>query len=230
MTGYNINNNEDRKRRRAYHRLRTGLSHHYGQKMRFLTLTLKEGSPNDIHECFRILKERIRRLTPNKIRKQDIEGFFTIRRMIHYFGKMALWDKPIKFEYFSVNVSGERPHMHILYFGNWLPQAWLKKVWKEITGDSDVVDIRTTKEGVHNEKSLANYILTQYALFQQGAIRFQMSNGWTWRGMVRDWKRAVKKFTKCIKGAYKVDFTGLLRYWVEFIKEKKTRQTYLGVT
>jgi len=113
--------------------------------------------------------------------------------MRRFFGNKENWDKPIKFEYFSVVVNGERPHMHILYFGDWLPHAWLKKVWRKITGDSDIVDIRTTQKGIDNEKRLVSYALSQYALFQEGDIRFQMSQGWTWRGMVRDWKHAVKK-------------------------------------
>jgi hypothetical protein len=55
-------------------------------------------------------------------------------------------------------VSGDRQHMHILYFGDWLPHAWMKKVWKEVTGDSDNMDIRSTKFGISAERSLAGYI------------------------------------------------------------------------
>lgn len=218
---------DSRKRRKAYHRLRTGLRVHHGQKMRFLTLTLVKGSEKDIHECFRVLKERIRRLTPNKIKNQDTSGFFTPRRMYHYFGKSVNGGNPIKFEYFSVKVLGDRQHMHVLYFGDWLPHAWLKKVWKEITSDSDVVDIRTTKEGVKNEKSLASYVLTQYELFQTGDIRFQMSHGWTWRGMARDWKQAVKKFTKQVKGKSILKKKELFAYWVDVVQSKKTVQKCL---
>jgi hypothetical protein len=42
--------------------------------------------------------------------------------------------------------------MHILYFGDWLPHTWPKKVWKEIMGDSDIVDNRGTKNEVNAEK------------------------------------------------------------------------------
>jgi hypothetical protein len=216
-----------RKRRRAYHRLRTGLALHYGKQLRFLTLTLVKGSGNDIHKCFRVFKERVRRLTPNKLKWQDNENFFTDARMRRYFGKEVNWDKPIRFEYFAVVIKGDRAHMHILYFGAWLPHSWLKKVWKEITGDSEIVDIRTTKSGVDDEKRLARYVLAQYALFQEGNIRFQMSQGWAWRGMVRDWKKAVKKFTKHIRGKYIVQFKELLDFWVKVIRSKKTKQMIL---
>jgi hypothetical protein len=216
-----------RKKRRAYHRLRTGLEFHFGKILRFITLTLVAGSLNDIHKCFRVIKERIRRLTPNKLRQQDTEGYFTDAIMRRLFGDKDRWDKPLKFEYFSVIISGERPHMHILYVGDWLPHAWLKKVWLEITGDSDIVDIRIVKQGIYNSKRLAGYVLNQYILNQDGDIRFQMSQGWTWRGMVRDWKHAVKTKTRKERGLYKVDFKGLLDDWVKVIKSKKTKQMVL---
>ena len=148
-------------------------------------------------------------------------------RMRRYFGKEENWDKPIKFEYFSVIIKGERPHIHILYFGTWLPHSWLKKVWQKITGYSEIVDIRTTRRGIDNEKKLAGYVLAQYALFQEGDIRFQMSQGWTWRGMVRDWKKAVRKFTKQVRGKYIVSFKELLDFWVKVIRSKKTKQMVL---
>jgi hypothetical protein len=111
--------------------------------------------------------------------------------------------------------------MHILYFGDWLPHAWMKKVWKEVTGDSDNMDIRSTKFGISAERSLAGYILAQYTLFRDGDIRFQMSNGGAGRGMVRDWKRAVKRHTKCVNGQYKGEFHELLWCWSHLIKERK---------
>ena len=120
--------------------------------------------------------------------------------------------------------------MHVLYFGQWLPDTWLKKVWKEITGDSDVIDIRTTREGVHQVKPLASYILSQYVLFQEGDIRFQMSQGWAWRGVARDWKRAKKRHTTWKKGRYEMDFPALFADWTHIVQEKRTPQTILEVT
>jgi hypothetical protein len=101
--------------------------------------------------------------------------------------------------------------------------------WREITGDSDVVDIRTTKVGINNEKSLANYILGQYAIFQGGDIRFHMSHGWTWRGMVRDWKRKVRKHTRKKHGKSCINRHELLKDWRDDVKSHRTRQTCLSV-
>ena len=223
--GCGVHSQASRKRRRAYHRLRTGLAFHHGERLRFLTLTLVKGSQNDIHQCFRAFKERIRRLTPNKLRKLDTENYFTPARMQRFFGDEKNWDKPIRFEYFSVIITGERPHMHILYFGDWLPHAWLKKVWQEITGDSDIVDIRTTREGINNDKRLTGYVLAQYAQMQEGRIRFQMSRGWAWRGMVRDWKNAVRNFTRNDRGTSRISFKSLLEYWGEVIRGTVGRET-----
>jgi hypothetical protein len=54
-----------------------------------------------------------------------------------------------------------------------------------------------------------------------------MSYGWAWRGMVRDWKKAVRKFTKHDRGKYVVSFKELLDYWVEVVKSKKKKQVML---
>ena len=45
--------------------------------------------------------------------------------------------------------------------------------------------------------------------------------------MVRDWKKAVKKFTRQVRGKYSVSFGELLIYWADFVHEKKTKQIQL---
>jgi hypothetical protein len=218
---------KERKRRRIYQRLLTGLYYHRGKTLRFLTLTLVRGSDNDIHRCFRVFKERIRRLTPNKLMKQDLEKFFTPQKMNQYFGNSDTYNKRIKFEYFSVNVAEDRQHMHVLYFGDWLPHAWIKKVWKEITEDSEVVDIRVVNNGVYDVKSLASYVLAQYTIYQGGDIRFQMSHGWTWRGSARDWKRAKKRHSKVKNGRYEINFPELFADWTHIVNEMRIPQMNL---
>ena len=42
--------------------------------------------------------------------------------------------------------------------------------------------------------------------------------------MVRDWKRAVRKFTKHERGMYRVSRKELLVYWKDVIKENKIPQ------
>ena len=65
---------------------------------------------------------------------------------------------------------------------------------------------------------VGGYVLAQYTLFQEGEIRFQMSQGSTWGGMARDWKKCVKKFTRQIRGKYIVSFGEILIYGGDFIQ------------
>lgn len=76
-------------------------------------------------------------------------------------------------------------------------------------------------------KSLTSYVLVLYTLFQESVVRFQISHGWAWHGMVWDWKRAVKKHTKCENGQYKVEFHELLYYWADIVREWKIPQMCL---
>jgi len=54
-----------------------------------------------------------------------------------------------------------------------------------------------------------------------------MPQGWTWKGMVRDWKKTVKKFSNQVRGKYVVSFGELRVYWADFVRNKKTRQVPL---
>jgi len=163
-----------KQQRKAYHRIASGIYARsaYSWRLRFLTLTLKEGSKNDIHECFRILKERIRR-------------------------------KFSTFEYFAVKIEEARPHMHLVYFGSFMLQRWLRDAWQDITGDSFVVDIRSTKGPINDAQKLAGYCISQYVTCQEGGtIRFSKSKNWlpvhwqkVWKGLLRvcnyDMKRVL---------------------------------------
>ena len=51
-------------------------------------------------------------------------------------------------------------HIHIVYEGDYLPQHELSEVWADITGDSYVVDIRGTPNGMSRDRA-ANYV-TKY--------------------------------------------------------------------
>jgi len=63
--------------------------------------------------------------------------------------------------FFEVTRSAEtglwHPHLHILVEGKYLPQEQLAGLWKDITGDSKIVDIRL----VDQRKGVAEYV-TKY--------------------------------------------------------------------
>jgi hypothetical protein len=46
-------------------------------------------------------------------------------------------------------------------------------------------------------------------------------------GMVRDWKHAVKKFSKVVKGVTRIEKQELLKYWVDIVKTNKSHQMKL---
>jgi hypothetical protein len=165
-----------KQQRKAYHRIASGIYYRSakGWRLRFLTLTLKEGSQNDIHECFRVLKERIRR-------------------------------KFKDFEYFAVKILEARPHMHLIYFGSFMLQRWLRDAWQEITGDSFIVDIRSTREEAYDAQRLAGYCISQYVTCQEGTIRFSKSKNW----LPKDWMQTWKGLLKYCK----YDMKMVLLYW-----------------
>jgi hypothetical protein len=165
-----------KQQRKAYHRIASGIYYRSakGWRLRFLTLTLKEGSKNDIHECFRVLKERIRR-------------------------------KFKDFEYFSVKILDSRPHMHLVYFGSFMLQKWLRSAWYDITGDSFIVDIRSTREEIYDAQRLAGYCIGQYVTSQEGKIRFSKSKNW----LPQNWREMWKKILK----ACRYNFKKVLLIW-----------------
>lgn len=174
-----------KQQRKAYQRIASGIYYRsaMGWRLRFLTLTLKEGSKNDIHECFRVLKERIRRKFKSG------------------------------FEYFAVKIQEARPHMHLVYFGSFMVQRWLRDAWHEITGDSFVVDIRSTKEAVYDAQRLAGYCIGQYVTCnQEGTIRFSKSDNWLPKNWLTVWKRLLKYFNYDIKKVLEYWHSWLLGY------------------
>lgn len=50
------------------------------------------------------------------------------------------------------------PHLHIIAAGTFIPQAWLRDRWLEITGDSYIVDVRLIRD-----RSEAAQYITKYA-------------------------------------------------------------------
>jgi len=178
-----------RQQRRAYQRILSGLRKHKGELLRFITLTTAKGMKRDIRQAFKVLHERIRRLTPLKLLKQ---GYITKDELKKYYPNKPL-NEPIRFEYFKVETAeGVAGVLHILYFGDYIPQKWLSDVWREITGTAYIVDIRACREPVHSPKRLARYVVSQYVAGQKAFIRFSWSKGWVARGFVKVWQFLIR--------------------------------------
>jgi len=101
------------KSRRCYHRVMSGLER--GGKLRFLTLTSSNDSPQDIQKSWRALYMRMKR-------RGLIQGYIKVPEFTQS-GKL---------------------HLHVLFRGDYVAQKLLSKWWSEIH-QASVVDIRAFK-------------------------------------------------------------------------------------
>jgi hypothetical protein len=81
----------------------------------------------------------------------------------HRLRRLSLWKKTVTggilFVELTVTKTGQwHPHLHILTSGKFLPQAALSNAWRNITGDSWIVDVRL----IRNPAIAAGYV-TKYA-------------------------------------------------------------------
>jgi hypothetical protein len=157
-----------------------------GEKVRFLTLTSAPTSTKDIHHSFRTFVKRVRR-----------KG---------------------KFEYLAVKEYTESglAHLHILYRGIYLDQAWISETWKQIHG----AKITYIEEVKGNLVQVANY-LAKYII--SGGERFWWSWNWVYRGFVKDWNYI--KYQNTTDG--NVDIKKAVRDWRSWLWKKSLEGTQL---
>jgi hypothetical protein len=108
-------------------------------KPKFITLTLKHSTDSLTDQLDRIY-DSFRKLRKKPIWKKPISG--------------GLW-------FFQVKKSATdgqwHPHIHIIVGGKYLPWDDLKKTWLEITGDSEIIDIRAVKDAKKTADYVARY-------------------------------------------------------------------------
>jgi hypothetical protein len=150
--------------RRRFQRLQTGLQIGVNKRapMRFLTLTTAKGVKRDICKDLDILKKRILRAFGWKFNK---------------YYKLKTREGP------------EKQVLHIVFWGKFIPKAWLSKVWREIHG-SPIVDIRAIKRKSGSLSGLAYYLITNY-FKKQPVDRMSCGWGWAWLGVCRSWKNTI---------------------------------------
>jgi hypothetical protein len=216
--------------RRCFQRLKTGFHWHNNEILRFLTLGSIPDMHKDISSCYTDLYKRIRRLTPLKLLTT---GYITKRQLRLQYANVPL-NQRLKFDYIKIKTSeGAEGVLHILYFGDFLPQEWLKNNWCEITNGCNSAYIKMCRTPVYNEKRLAGYCIDQYCINQNNNdggtsfLRYSWSSGWAYGGFAKDWE-----FHKWL---YKNDQKNVLYYtwniWLERCKNmsQPLLQTNLGV-
>lgn len=202
--------------RRCFQRLKTGLHWHKGEYLRFLTLGSIPNMKQDISNCYSDLYKRIRRLTPLKLYQ---DGYITTGQLRNQYADVSL-NEHLDFDYTKIKTSeGPNSVLHILYFGDFLPQQWLKDTWNYITGGCNSAYIKLCKNPVHSPNGLAGYCISQYCVSQDndGAsefLRYSWSSGWAYSGFAKDWE-----FHKWL---YKnVDQARMYRLWVRWLDRAK---------
>ncbi len=107
-------------------------------------------------------QKRIMHLVVTQKHERNYEpNEFDVRRLGNNVKKLMhkLYPKKVHecgaFGVIEMGEKGNGLHMHLIVYGYFYPQKYISKVWKEITGDSDIVNIREV-DGI---KKCVNYLL-----------------------------------------------------------------------
>jgi hypothetical protein len=107
-----------------------------------------------------------------------------------------------------------KQHLHVLFRGSYIEQAWVSAQWQEIHG-AKIVDIRRAVVGKSKHR-IAAY-LAKY-MSKEGAGRYSWSWGWVWKGFVKDWNRLKHYWWNAASMGEHLDFDWLVRAWRIFLK------------
>jgi len=183
------------KQRRYFQRLLSGIkaAEFRGEVVRFLTLTSSSSSnASELNKHFEHLVKRIRR------------GYFLSiekRKRRKNFGKV------VRFDYCKVATNEGYGVLHIIFLGEYIPQDWISRTWKELHG-AEIVYIQKLHG---SSKQIARYLATQYLSLQNATYtRISYSSGWVCRGFVKHWRhlwqvlgkrKSVLTYWDCLLGS-----------------------------
>jgi hypothetical protein len=160
------------KRRRYFQRVLSGIkaAWYRGERVRFLTLTGNLGSDaSELNRHFEHLVKRIRRgyfLSGEERRRRRKKG------------------QKIRFEYCKVETNEGYGVLHVVFWGEFVPQSWLSRIWDELHG-AKIVYI---EQLYGNSERAARYLATQYLSQQEATFtRISYSFAWVCRGFVKRW-------------------------------------------
>jgi hypothetical protein len=180
----------DKKQKRAFHNITTGLkvADKQNVKIRFLTLTTSdiqkeniEYDDNKMNDSIRKFKQRAMRITVLQLIKDGYIKNGDIRR---YYSHMRL-NQRFPYDYFRIRTNEGNGVAHILYKGEYLPYGWIVDNWMDIHNSWNV-DIRLIKR--NKQKTISRYIVSQYLSNQDTSfVRSSQSWGWITRGFRNKW-------------------------------------------
>lgn len=174
---------------------------HFGNKVRFLTLTTSSVSVDglDSDERLELIQRNFRSL------KDRYEKEFGC----------SLGD------YFSVRTLEGNGVIHILFNGKYIPHKWLILNWYELHG-SYVVDIREPRGDPYKGSM---YVISQYVANQKGRKIFGYSRDWVYRGFVKD----LVECRDCCKDWSRMDVNSYGVCWapVDYGKYKRMWRLFL---
>jgi len=164
----------------------SGLKWHQGDTLKFLTLTSKvEGG---LGQAWHTLYERIKRMTPARLVR---EGYLDASKLHYYYPNKAI-SEPLKMEYLKVETREGNGVLHAVFFGDYLPYAWLSHVWSLVHDGSWNVHVSSTRGGIRSPRRVSSYILRQYIQNQNAHVRTSWNQKWVFRGFVQKWKSLLK--------------------------------------
>jgi hypothetical protein len=174
----------------AFLRVKSGITVHKGERLRFLTLTSAPKMIRSLQETFDCMKTRIKNYTPNKIKK---EGYVSKNKISFYYPNKNPFEK-LKFEYIKIKTTEANGVLHILYFGDYIPYNLLCDLFSYYTGfawDLDIRQVKTKPGSNKDRKKLAYYVMNQYVTGQTD----QEGNS-AYSGYSSSWNWIFKGFTK----------------------------------
>jgi len=142
-----------------------------------------------IADCFKVLVNRIERMTP--LRFVDL-GFIQESKLSYYFPDLCC-DDFLTFDYLYVLTSeGVNGVLHVLYFGDYINVDWLRDAWIDITGGARQLRVENVIDS--NVKDVARYIVNQGKIFSYVAgqsmyVRHSYSKDWIYRGWRSDFDK-----------------------------------------
>lgn len=210
---------EKRQRGRLYQRMMTGFWWNRKERVRFLTVTSSEDSPEDIQASWEELVRRIRR-------NYGPFEYFSVHTdegngVIHsvYVGSYL----PFAWVQEQWKDIHQAFHVNIKDVGNY-DRGKRKKA-----GRAGINHDHREKDVIYHPRGLVLYFLGQYLHGQQGILKISQSHRWVYPGVVGDWQRFRKKYPYRTRQERET----CIQAWHDYLDEKHWPQQELsshGVT